>query len=71
MLHRIIIIVMLMLMQLVLLVGMVWRFNSYLGYFYGVSILLGIAIVMHILNGRRNPTYKLAWVMLRVFAPLM
>lgn len=59
---RIFIIVVLLAVQIVLLVGLIWRLSNYFAYFYFLFILISIVVVLFIINRDYEPAYKLAWV---------
>lgn len=48
--------------QLVLLIGIILRFSRYFVYFYGISVLLSLFVVVLIVNKSINPSYKLVWI---------
>lgn len=68
--HRVILIVLFMLVQLGLIIGMVWRFNSYFVYFYSFSTLFSALVVLEVINGRRNPAYKISWIIPILILPV-
>ncbi|MEA5010592.1 MAG: cardiolipin synthase [Angelakisella sp.] len=39
-----------------------WKFSPYFVYFYGLSIMFALGVVLYIINGRDNPGYKIAWL---------
>ncbi|MBM7556087.1 cardiolipin synthase [Halanaerobacter jeridensis] len=48
--------------QIVILIGVIAKFNDYFVFFYMVSTVLSIIIVGIILNNDMHPVYKLAWI---------
>ncbi|MDL2229309.1 cardiolipin synthase [Treponema sp. OttesenSCG-928-L16] len=68
--HRIVIIILLMLIQILLIAGMVWRFNRYFVYFYAVCMVIGAVILLYIINSSDNPEYKLAWIIPLLLVPI-
>lgn len=60
--HRVVLVVLFLLIQLVALFGMVYFFNEYFIYFYAFSFGLSICVVLRIANGKSNPGYKIAWI---------
>ena len=67
---RVVIIALLMLVQLLLLLGMILRFNNYFVYFYACSVVISIAVVLWIVNDKSNPGYKIAWIILILLLPI-
>ncbi|QIL46183.1 cardiolipin synthase [Vagococcus coleopterorum] len=60
--HRITIVVFLLLVQLALVFASIYVFRDYFVYFYIVNFFLSLAAILHIINGRSNPAYKIAWL---------
>lgn len=48
--------------QIVTLIIVIWRFSNYFVYFYAVCTLLSLLTVLWIVNGKGNHAYKLAWI---------
>jgi cardiolipin synthase len=48
--------------QLLILIGIITRFNQYFALFYGISILISILALLWIINYNTNPVYKFAWI---------
>lgn len=48
--------------QLLALIMVIWKFSNYFVFFYAVLALASLVAVLAILNGRSNPTYKIAWI---------
>ncbi len=42
--------------------GVLWYFGNYFVYFYAICLILSIAVVIYIVNGKSNPAYKIAWI---------
>jgi len=68
--HRVVIVALCILVQLIVLVGMVLWFNDYFVYFYSFCLLLSGVSVMGILSGKSNPVYKLAWTIPILIFPI-
>ena len=68
--HRIALIIVAMTLQLLVLIGVIIRFNEYFAYFYGGSLVLSAAAVIWVVNSRSNPVYKLAWVIPILLFPI-
>lgn len=60
--HRVVIVGISILAQVVVLVTMIAGFQSYFVWFYGLCIFFSILAVTYILNGNSNPGYKIAWL---------
>ncbi len=58
--HRVVIVAVFIAIQVLILVGIIWRFNNYFVYFYAFSILLSVLVLLWIINNRSNPAYKIA-----------
>jgi cardiolipin synthase len=50
------------LVQILSLVIVIWKFSNYFVYFYAISGLISVVVVLCILNGKSNHAYKLAWI---------
>jgi cardiolipin synthase len=68
--HRVTIVVLFILIQLLILGGMIWQFDQYFVYFYAVSVLISAVITLEIINNRDNPAYKIAWIIPILILPL-
>lgn len=60
--HRVTLVSLSIILQLLVIVGVILNFNDYFFFFYIGSILLSAASVLWIINKRSNPTYKIAWI---------
>lgn len=60
--HRAMLVAFLILLQLVLLLVMVLRFNEYYVYFYWICTALSAVAVFWIVGNNSNPAYKIAWI---------
>lgn len=60
--HRIFIVGVLLLIQLLILVLIVSKFEEYGWYFYISFYIIGILAFLKIINGNANPSYKIAWI---------
>lgn len=70
-LNRVVIVFILLVVQVVLLAVALIRFNEYFVYFYVLSAAINFIILMRIINSRRNPAYKLAWVIVVLLDPII
>jgi cardiolipin synthase len=68
--HRIITFVVAMLLQLIVLVIVISRFNNYSSIFYGVMLLFSFIIVLWLINSKSNPAYKMAWIIPIIALPV-
>ncbi len=48
--------------QAAILIVMVYRFQQYFVYFYAMSIILSMVVVIALANGKSKPGYKIAWI---------
>ena len=60
--HRIFIVGMLLILQLIVLVIILNKFEEYGWYFYIFFYIIGILVLLKIINGNANPSYKIAWI---------
>ena len=58
---RMVIVGLLILFQLALIIGVIWKLSNYFVYFYIVSVLVSIIVVIRLVSKKDNPSYKLAW----------
>lgn len=68
--HRVLVISFSILMQLLILVGVILKFNNYFVFFYGLSVLLSVTSVIVIINSTSNPAYKIAWIIPILIFPI-
>ncbi len=68
--HRVVIVAVFIAIQVLILVGIIWKFNNYFVYFYGFSILLSVLVLLWIINNRSNPAYKIAWIIPILLFPI-
>ena len=73
--HRIFIVGVLLIFQLVILVIAINKFEEYGLYCYILFYILGILVLLKIINGNANPNYKIAWIIpvltIPIFGTLM
>lgn len=58
------------LIQLLIIIGFIIRFNRYFAAFYGISIFISILAVLWIINNKSNPAYKIAWIIPIMLFPI-
>ena len=58
------------LVQLVALTVMLYRFQRYFVLFYGLSTFISLVVVILIANGRSKPGYKIAWIIPILLFPI-
>lgn len=68
--HRVFLVVVFMLLQLLLLVGMIYRFNEYFTYFYAICVVLSLVAVLGLVNNKSNPAYQIVWIIVIMVFPL-
>lgn len=69
--HRITLVIFLFFLQLAVLFIAVFTFSDYFVYFYILNVIFSIATVLHIINGRSNPAYKIAWLIPVTLLPII
>ncbi len=52
------------------MVFIIVKFNEFFVYYYTISVVLSIIIVVLIVNSKRNPGYKIAWIILVLLFPI-
>lgn len=68
--NRIFFIGLLLLLQLVSLIVMISRFEDVFVYFYTFCALISFLVVLHIVNGKANPGYKIGWIIPIMIFPI-
>ncbi len=56
--------------QIVLLVGLMLRFQEFLAHYVGVYLLVTIVMVRSLFNSRENPTVKMTWLVVLAVFPI-
>ncbi len=59
---RVFIVGVLIALQLVVLAFAIWKLGEYFIYVYILFIMISLVAVLHVVNKKYNPSYKLAWV---------
>ena len=60
--HRVFLVPLLMIIQIVIIFIMTIEFYNYFLIFYLICIIFGLILVLHIVNSKANPGYKIAWI---------
>ncbi len=68
--HRTVLVAVLLLVQVALLVLMILRFSDYFIYFYLFCVGLSVLAVLHVVNSRGDPGYKIAWIIPILLVPV-
>ena len=68
--HRTVLVAVLLLIQIGLLVAIILRFSDYFVYFYFICVALSVLAVLHIINSRGDPGYKIAWLVPILLVPV-
>lgn len=68
--RRIVLISVAIVLQFIVFIEIVSRFNNYFVYFYWISIFASIFAVLWIINDRSNPSYKIAWIIPILLFPI-
>ncbi len=70
--HRLFVVATVIILEVIMVLFMVWKFNiNYFVYFYIGSYILGILMSIFIINGKTNPGYKIAWIMVILILPVV
>lgn len=68
--NRVVLVGLAILVQVLLLILMVVKFQEYFVYFYAMCTVLSMAVVLIIVNGNSNPGYKIAWLIPVLLVPV-
>lgn len=68
--HRVFFLFIALTLQLLVLVGVIIRFNDYFTVFYIASTLVSTIAVLWIINNKSNPAYKIAWIITALVFPI-
>lgn len=69
--HRVVLVILMIIAQVALLAYVLMRYNQYAFWFLAANYFIGFVVFMLIVNSRRNPVYKLAWVVLVMLDPFL
>lgn len=69
-LHRTTLVGFAMLVQAVLLIVVPYCFPKYAGYFHTFCVIISGIAVLHLINNRINPAYKIAWIVPILLFPI-
>jgi len=69
-LSRVVLVGTAILIQILVLVIMIWRFSNYFVQFYAICTFLSLLVVLGIVNGKSNHAYKLAWIIPIMMFPI-
>lgn len=69
-LHRLVIVIFMLTLQILALVIMILKFNNYFVYFYVFCVLLSLLVLLHVINNKSNPSYKIAWILPILIFPI-
>ena len=58
------------LIQAAILMAVIVEFGNYFVYFYAVSLIFSLFVVLAIVNGASNPAYKIAWIVPILLFPI-
>lgn len=68
--HRTVLVALLLLVQVGLLAAMVLRFSDYFAQFYLICVGISLFAVLHIINKKGDPGYKIAWIVPILLVPV-
>ncbi|NLJ58033.1 MAG: cardiolipin synthase [Tissierellia bacterium] len=61
-LSRVVLVSLAIIAQIITLALMVWKFSNYFVLLDTILMVISILVVLHILNKKTDPTYKIAWI---------
>ncbi len=67
---RMVIVGLLLLLQLSLIIGVIWKLSNYFIYFYITSVVISTIVVVQLVSKKDNPSYKLAWAIPIMLFPM-
>lgn len=67
---RVVIFSLAILVQLVVLILVIWKFSSYFPFFYAACLLISLIAVVIIVNSQSNTAYKVAWIIPIMLFPI-
>lgn len=67
---RTLFVVLAFLLQFALLIGIFLWLREYSIFFYGIFILLSVAVILHLFNGNGTPDFKLVWMLPILILPV-
>ena len=56
--------------QIFIIIIGILQFKDYFSYYYIISLIIGVILVIYILNGKSNPSYKIAWIVPILLLPI-
>jgi cardiolipin synthase len=69
-LNRLVLVSIALLAQLFVLIYVIKRFNDYFAFFYAISMVVSMLVVLAILNNQSKPAYKIAWLIPILLFPI-
>ncbi|MEG2322319.1 MAG: cardiolipin synthase [Bacilli bacterium] len=61
MVHRLFIVAVMLIIQLSIILLVLWKFQEYFLWFYIINLIISLLLLLYIINGKDNPSYKIAW----------
>ena len=68
--HRVFLVPLLMIIQIIIIFIMAFEFYTYFLIFYIICAIFSFLMVIHIVNSRANPGYKIAWIIPIMLFPI-
>lgn len=68
--HRTVLVAVLLVVQVGLLAAMVIRFSDYFVQFYLFCVVISVLAVLHVINSKGDPGYKIAWLVPILLVPV-
>ena len=69
--HRVVLTGLAILIQVIILLLMIVRFQRYFVLFYLICVLISLLVVIHIVRDTSNPSYKITWIILIMLFPIL
>lgn len=63
-------ILLLLLIQIVLIISIFWKFEEFIPHIYGVALVFSLGMVIYLLNTRIDPTAKITWLIVIMLLPV-
>ncbi len=68
--NRVFIVSLLLIVQLAIIAALFYSYQEYYFIFYILNLIIGFSILLYIINGNINPSYKILWTVLIFTVPL-
>lgn len=68
--HRMVLVALLLIFQVALFAATILRFSEYFVYVYLICVFISLFAVLHIINKKSDPGYKIAWIVPILLVPV-